>query len=120
MCFGAAGRRTIGVARRFCIIVRIITVDVKPGKEAAFEKATTANHEGSVQEPGGLRFDVLKDRETPRRYFLYEVYRDEAATKAHKEAAHYAAWKDAAAEFMAGDRSAVACDVVAPEEEGAW
>lgn len=102
------------------MIVRIITVDVKPGKEAAFEEATTANHEGSVQEPGVLRFDVLKDRDTPGRYYIYEAYRDEAATKAHKETAHYAAWKEAAADFMQGDRSSVACDVVAPTDEGEW
>ncbi|NBB90620.1 MAG: antibiotic biosynthesis monooxygenase [Spirochaetes bacterium] len=102
------------------MIVRIITVNVKPGKESAFEEATKRNHEGSLQEPGVLRFDVLKDRDTPRRYYLYEVYRDEAATRAHKETAHYAAWKEAAPDFVEGERASVACDVVAPEEENAW
>ena len=102
------------------MIVRIITVNVKPGKEAAFEEATRKNHEGSLQEPGVLRFDVLKDRDTPQRYYLYEVYRDEAATSAHKETAHYAAWKEAAPDFVEGERTSVACDVVAPESEMAW
>ncbi len=102
------------------MIVRIITVHVKPGKEAAFEEATRRNHEGSLQEPGVLRFDVLKDRDTPHRYYLYEVYRDEAATRAHKETAHYAAWKEAAPDFVEGERTSVACDVVAPTSESQW
>jgi autoinducer 2-degrading protein len=102
------------------MLVRIITVNVKPGKEAAFEEATRKNHEGSLQEPGVLRFDVLKDRDTPRRYYLYEVYRDQAATRAHKETAHYAAWNEAAPDFVDGERPSVACDVVAPEDEAAW
>ena len=102
------------------MIVRIITVNVKPGKEAAFEEATRKNHEGSLQEPGVLRFDVLKDRDTPQRFYLYEVYRDEAATRAHKETAHYAAWKEAAPDFVEGERVSVSCDVVAPTDESAW
>jgi autoinducer 2-degrading protein len=102
------------------MIVRIITINVKPGKEGAFEEATKKNHERSLQEPGVLRFDVLKDRETPGRYYLYEVYRDEAATSAHKETAHYKAWKEAAPDFVEGERTSVACDVVAPRDEAAW
>ena len=102
------------------MFVRIITVNVKAGKEAEFEEITRKNHEGSVAEPGVLRFDVLKDRDTPGRYYLYEVYRDEAATRAHKETAHYAAFKEAAVDLMEGERSSVACDVVAPIDESAW
>jgi autoinducer 2-degrading protein len=102
------------------MIVRIITVDVKPGTESEFEEATRRNHEGSVSEPGVLRFDVLKDRQTPGRYYLYEVYRDEAATAAHKETAHYAEWKRTVADMMQGDRSSVSCEVVAPTDESVW
>jgi autoinducer 2-degrading protein len=106
--------------KEFDMLVRIITVNVKPGKEEAFEEATRKNHEGSLAEPGVLRFDVLKDRDTSGRYYLYEVYRDDAAAKAHKETAHYAAWKEAAPGFVEGDRTSVACDVVAPEDLDAW
>lgn len=102
------------------MIVRFITVEVRPGKEEAFEKATKVNHRESLQEPGILRFDVLKDSETPGRYYLYEVYRDEDATKSHKETKHYAEWKREVAEYVAGDRSSVTCDVVAPVDEKLW
>ncbi|MFW5718205.1 MAG: antibiotic biosynthesis monooxygenase, partial [Spirochaetota bacterium] len=77
------------------MIVRIITVNVKPGRESDFEAATVKNHEGSIAEPGVLRFDVLRDENNPGAYYLYEAYRDEAATVAHKTTDHYAAWKAA-------------------------
>lgn len=102
------------------MVVRIITVHVKPERAAEFEAATTRNHHGSITEPGVLRFDVLRDRDQSGTYYLYEAYADEAATLAHKETAHYAEWKAAVAEMMLTDRSACACDVVAPADTGAW
>ena len=102
------------------MIVRIITVRVKSGREEEFEAATVRNHEGSVQEPGVLRFDVLRDNDNPAIYYLYEAYRDEQATVAHKETAHYHAWREAVADLLDGDRSAVACSVVAPVSEAQW
>lgn len=102
------------------MIVRIITVKVKPGREADFEAATLSNHEGSIAEPGVLRFDVLRDENKPSTYYLYEAYRDEAATAAHKQTAHYATWKDAVADMLDGDRTSVACSVVAPTDESSW
>ncbi len=36
-------------------------------------------------EPGCLRYEVGRSTEDPRRFLLYEVYRDEAAFKAHGE-----------------------------------
>lgn len=66
------------------MIVRIVTVNVKPEKEESFEDATRKKHEDSLQERGVLRFDVLKDRDTPGRCYLYEACRDAAAMAAHK------------------------------------
>ena len=102
------------------MVVRIITVRVKPGGEGAFETATLENRRGSVEESGVLRFDVLRDADAPGRYFLCEAYRDEAASAAHKETVHYAVWRKAVADLMAGDRTSVACIPVAPLEESLW
>ncbi|MFW6216097.1 MAG: antibiotic biosynthesis monooxygenase [Alkalispirochaetaceae bacterium] len=102
------------------MIVRLVTVEVRPGHEEAFESATKQNHRSSLLEAGVLRFDVLKDADAPGRYYLYEVYRDEAATAAHKETDHYREWKREVAEYMAGDRSSLTCDVIAPMDEGQW
>lgn len=102
------------------MIVRIISCQVKPGFEAAFENATAANHRGSIAEPGVLRFDVLKVTDTPGIYYLYEAYRDDAATVVHKETAHYQLWRETVAELMAADRTSVACSVIAPVSEADW
>lgn len=102
------------------MIVRIITVKVKPGRESRFEELTLANHNGSIREPGVRRFDVLRDDANPGTYYLYEVYIDEAATVAHKETDHYAAWRSGVADLLDGDRTAVACSVVAPTDPASW
>lgn len=102
------------------MIVRVITVRVKAGSEAEFERLTTENHEASLTEPGVLRFDVLKDINSPGVYYLYEAYRDEAATWSHKETDHYHYWKENVAPLMAGDREAVAATPIAPMTEAAW
>lgn len=102
------------------MIVRIITVRVKAGSEAEFERLTTENHEASLTEPGVLRFDVLKDTDNPGTYYLYEAYRDEAATWAHKETDHYQYWKEQVAPLMEGERTAAATTPIAPLTEAAW
>lgn len=86
----------------------IIHVDVAlvPDKVDAFLAATEANATASRQEPGIRRFDVLTDRTDPTHVVLVEVYRDEAASVAHKETAHYATWRDAVASMMARPRAA--------------
>ncbi len=102
------------------MIVRIITVNVKPESVEAFEAETVKNHEGSLGEPGVLRFDVLRDTEQHDRFVLYEVYGDQAAVDAHKGTAHYERWKNAVADMMAGPRESAAYDVVAPADPGRW
>lgn len=102
------------------MIVRIITVSVKSECVAEFEKETSLNHQGSIEEIGVLRFDVLKDTEHPGRYVLYEVYVDEKATRLHKETQHYARWKAAVEPMMAGPRESAAYSVIAPTDPGAW
>jgi (4S)-4-hydroxy-5-phosphonooxypentane-2,3-dione isomerase len=102
------------------MIVRIITARVKHGREKDFERATVRNHEHSVNEPGVLRFDVLQDNETPGVYYLYEVYRDEPATAAHKKTDHYHRWRSDVEDMLDGERTAVACSVVAPKDPQSW
>jgi autoinducer 2-degrading protein len=94
--------------------VTLVHVHVKPERLAEFIEVTRANHEGSVGEPGNLRFDILQLVEDPTRFILYEAYRDEAAAKAHKETPHYAAWRDAATDMMAEPRTGIRYDGLFP------
>ncbi len=96
-----------------------VFVRVKPGCEEAFERASIENSRDSVREPGCARFDVLRDQSGGGKFVLVEVYRDAAAAAAHKETAHYSAWRDTVADMMAEPRSPVKFDTVFPEDS-AW
>jgi quinol monooxygenase YgiN len=97
-----------------------IHVRVKPENRDAFITATLENASSTVEEPGALRFDVIQQVDDPNRFLLYEVYRDEAGMKAHKETAHYARWRDAVAPWMAEDRRGVRHVSLFPEREDQW
>ena len=102
------------------MIVRVIDVYVKEQSIEEFKGATFRNREGSIQEPGVLRFDVLQSESDPYHFILYEVYRDEQATKDHKETAHYQEWREAVEPMMAGKRESTACTPVAPTDPAEW
>ena len=84
--------------------VMLVHVTVLPEHVAEFIEATRANRAGAVAEPGCVRFDVLQSSDDPTRFVLYEAYRDAAAAGAHKETAHYLAWRAAVAGWMAEPR----------------
>lgn len=102
------------------MIVNCVTVYVKEEHIRDFIEATTANHRGSVTEPGNLRFDVLQCADNPARFLLYEAYESVEASKAHKETPHYLAWRDSVAAWLARPREGVSFSVVCPEERGMW
>lgn len=85
--------------------VTIVQVHVKPEHVADFIAATRANHEGSVREPGNLRFDVLQDASDPTRFVLYEAYASAEHAAAHKNTPHYQQWRDTVAAWMASPRT---------------
>lgn len=83
----------------------IVNIEVKPGMEGEFERATLVNARASIREPGIVRFDFVKSASEGGRYVLIEGYRDDAAPAAHKETAHYKAWKEAVEPMMAAPRT---------------
>ena len=87
--------------------VTLVHVRIKPEHVDAFIEASRANHEGSVQETGNHRFDILQDAGDPTRFVLYEAYATAAAAAAHKETAHYLAWREAVQDMMAEPRQGV-------------
>lgn len=102
------------------MIATSVTVFVKEGHEDDFIAATIKNHEGSVQEPGNLRFDVLQSRGDPARFMLYEVYESDEAARAHKDTEHYKVWRETVEPWMAKPREGVAHDVIRPEDKAQW
>ncbi len=101
------------------LLIVHVHVHVKAEGVEAFRAASLANAAGSRREPGVVRFDLIQDRADATRFVLVEIYRDETAAAAHKEMAHYAAWRDGVAELMAEPRRSVKYVNVSPED-GGW
>ncbi len=95
-----------------------VHIHVKPENLEAFVEATLANARASVKEPGIARFDLLRDTADPHRFVLQEVYRTAEAPAAHKETAHYAAWRDTVAPMMASPRTSVKFENLFPGDDG--
>ena len=82
----------------------LVHVRVKPENRDAFIEATGLNHEGSVQEPGNLRFDVLQEPDDPNHFIFYDAYRDAEAAAAHKTTPHNQISRETVAEMMVTPR----------------
>jgi autoinducer 2-degrading protein len=71
------------------MLVLAVTWMAKLGHESdvavIFEKLTTE----SRKEPGCLMYQVHKHKTDPRRFFIYEQYKDDAAMEAHRTSSHF-------------------------------
>lgn len=100
------------------LLIVHVDVAVVPEHVEAFLAATEPNAQGSREEPGVVRFDVIQDRADPAHVVLVEIYRDEDAATAHKDTAHYQTWRDTVAPMMARPRQATRYLNVSPDDAG--
>jgi (4S)-4-hydroxy-5-phosphonooxypentane-2,3-dione isomerase len=100
------------------MLIVVVSVKVKPERVGDFRRETLANARESVKEPGIARFDVLQDKDDASHFALVEVYRTPDAPAAHRQTAHYAAWRDAVEEMMAEPRSRIQFENVFPDDAG--
>jgi autoinducer 2-degrading protein len=84
--------------------VACVTVQVKSGMTEPFTEATLENARNTRNEPGNLRFDVLRAEEDTNRFFLYEVYREKKDFAAHQKTEHYLRWRETVVNMMAAPR----------------
>ena len=76
----------------------IATIEVAAGRRDQLLPLPRAHGARSLKnEPGTLRFEVLVPREDNTKLFVYEVYRDDAAFEAHRNAASIARFREEAA-----------------------
>ncbi len=72
------------------MFVVIVFFEAKAAHVAEFRDAILTNAKASVDhEPGCRQFDVAQDANNPSQFFLYEIYDDETAFKAHIETEHF-------------------------------
>jgi autoinducer 2-degrading protein len=94
----------VAPARGGPMFVTIVHIHVKPEHVSDLIESIRPNHEGSILEPGNLRFDILQSVDDPTRFIAYEAYVDEYSAWAHKETPHYLRWRDQVAGWMAEPR----------------
>ncbi len=94
-----------------------VTIWVKPENVEEFLRATEANHLGTRNEAGNLRFDVSRATDDPNRFFLYEVYRSEDAFHVHHQSEHYLTWKETVADWMAQPRQGLKYESLWPDDD---
>jgi len=71
------------------MFVNAVDLDIVPAERDNFIAAIKENGAATAKEPGCRRFDVLNLASDPNHFFLYEVYDNEAALKAHRETEHF-------------------------------
>ncbi len=71
------------------MVVLVVNWLAHAGKEhevaAIFQKQAAA----ARTEPGCLMFQVHRHRDDPRRFLIYEQYKDDAALEAHRNTPHF-------------------------------
>ncbi len=95
-----------------------VTIKIKAGHKDAFLKAMLGDAIGSVRdEPGCFRFDVLQDDTDPNTIHLYEVYQDQAALEAHRQAPHFLKWRANVSDWFDGTSQRISCSTIFPTDE---
>jgi quinol monooxygenase YgiN len=71
------------------MVVLAVTWMAKLGHEAEVASLFAKLTEESRKEPGVLMFQVHRHKTEPRRFFIYEQYKDDAALEAHRATPHF-------------------------------
>jgi quinol monooxygenase YgiN len=71
------------------MVVLAVTWMAKVGREAEMAGIFSKLTEESRKEPGCGMYLVHRHKTEPRRFFVYEQYKDDAALEAHRAAPHF-------------------------------
>ena len=99
MMFPLAGQRA--AAQSAPSYFNAFDLDIVPAEMDKFIAAIKENGAATVKEPGCRQFDILVLASNPSHVFLYEVYDNEAAYKAHRETDHFKKYAATTANMVA-------------------
>jgi len=71
------------------MVVLAVTWMARNGHEAEVAEIFKKLTEASRTEPGCVMYLVHRHKTEPRRFFIYEQYKDDAALEAHRAAPHF-------------------------------
>jgi autoinducer 2-degrading protein len=74
------------------VIIKIVTVYVKPENIKEFIEATIENQQNSRKEKEIESFDFFQCKDDPSKFLLYEVYRSEEGIETHLQTEHFKKW----------------------------
>lgn len=77
------------------------TISPKPEHRDAVEQALRLMVKHSRAEPGNVRYDLFSREDATQAFDLFELYTDDAAVQAHRQSAHYQAYRTATADWVA-------------------
>ena len=101
------------------MLVLMVNIKVKPERRADFIAAVREDGEGTTtKEAGNLQFAAVQHAEDPDRFFLFEVYRDEAALEAHRQMPHFLKYREATAGLLAEETVRQMGTNVFPDDSG--
>jgi len=83
------------------MFVNAVDLDIVPAERENYLAAIKENGAAAAREPVCRRFDILNLSSDPNHFFLYEVYDNEAAFKAHRETEHFKKYIAATAKMVA-------------------
>jgi autoinducer 2-degrading protein len=82
--------------------------DVTPEYHQKFiDAALEDGRESVANEPGTVRFELIRDTEEPNRFYLNEVYENAAAFKVHCEGPYYERFFQVIEGFAAGPKGLI-------------
>ena len=87
------------------MFVQLVHIKIKPGRVADFIDAFRINFDGTIREPGNIRFDVLQDPDDESKFVIYEVFTSETAVDDHRKTEHYKKTTALLEDMMEGPRS---------------
>ncbi|WP_428697409.1 antibiotic biosynthesis monooxygenase [Stappia sp.] len=87
------------------MFVQLVHIHVKPDRIGDFLDAFRINYEGTIREPGNLRFDVLQDPEDETRFTIVEIFRSAESVDDHRRTDHYKKTVALLEDIMSGPRS---------------
>ena len=71
------------------MVVLVVTWMAKVGREAEVAAVFSKLTEESRKEPGCVMYVAHRHKTEPRRFLVYEQYKDDAALEAHRAASHF-------------------------------
>lgn len=86
------------------MIVKSVTIYIKPENIKEFIEATIENQQNSRKEKGIECFDFLKSKDDPSKFLLYEVYKSEEDMDEHLKTEHFRKWINTVEQYFSGPR----------------